>query len=72
MPDISKMKGPNQFLWWEPCCHLEIFRGYCGDNSDLCNLKLPADTATNVEIIGAKRSAILLIMKHAITHDMLT
>lgn len=71
MSDISKMKGPNQFLWWEACCHLEIFRGYCGDNSDFWNMKLPADTATNVEIIGAKRSAILLIMKHAITH-MLT
>lgn len=72
MADISKMKGPNQFLWWEPCCHLEICRGYCGDNCDFCNLKLPADIATNVEIIGTKQSPILVIIEHAITHDMLT
>lgn len=41
-------------------------------NSNFCNLKLPADAATNVEIIGRKRPPILLIMKHAITHNMLT
>lgn len=55
MADISKMKGLYQFLQLGLFCHLEIIR-LLWSNRDFCSLKLPADTATNVEIIVRKRA----------------